>query len=170
MKNNEFYGPIKSLLNLILTGDRIIDQDGELITLVQEFMDSLPSNNGDDYNIYFLSYIEEFLSNCSQEEKVDLIKVLYENEDIMRGVSLINTLVTNSKSLKQNDFSGTVDSVLARYIIDNEVHPILTFSFYFYIETISKITIVNGQITKSDYEKIIEFHSIKRDLNELFIF
>ena len=170
MKNNEFYGPIKSLINLILTGDMVIDQEGELITLDQDFMDSLPSSNGDDYNIYFLSCIEYFLKSCSQHEKVDLIKVLYDNEDIVTGVSFINTLVTDSKSLNQNDFSDTVDSALASFIVENEVHPIIVFSFYFYIESISKSTIINGEITKSEYEKIIKFHSSKRDLKELFIF
>ncbi|NDP21455.1 MAG: hypothetical protein GZ091_10290 [Paludibacter sp.] len=155
---------------LVLTGERKINQNGQSITVVQEFTDSLPSNNGDDYNIYFLSCIEEFLSSCSQHEKVDLIKVLYENEDIITGVSFINKLITNSKSLNQNDFSGTVDAALASFIIDNEVHPIITFLFYFYIESISKSTIVNGEITKNDYEKIIKFHSIKRDLKQLFVF
>ncbi|CAM3132785.1 hypothetical protein [Flavobacterium frigoris] len=169
MKNNKFYSPIKSLINLILTGERKIDQDSQLITVVQGFTDSLSSNNSDDYNIYILIHIEEFLSSCSQEEKVDIIKVLFDNEDLITGVLFINRL-TDSKSLKENDFSDTLNSTLASYIIDNEVHPILTFSFYFYIESISKITIVNGQMTKSDYKKIIEFHSIKRDLKKLFSF
>lgn len=110
------------------------------------------------------------MKSCSQQEKVDLIKILYENEDLVTGVSFINRLVTDSKSLNQNDFSGTVDAALASFIIDNEVHLIIAFSFYYYIESISKSTIVKGEITKSEYEKIIKFHSSKRDLKELFIF
>lgn len=110
------------------------------------------------------------MSSCSQEEKVDIIKVLFENDDLITGASLINRLVTNSKSLKQNDFSDTVNSVLASFIIDHEVHPILTLPLYFYIESISKSTIINGEITKIDYQKILEFHSIKRDLKDVFSF
>jgi hypothetical protein len=170
MKNNEFYSPMKSLINLILTGEREMIEKGKTIRVTQEFIDSLSLTTCDDYNLYFLSRIEDFLSSCSQEEKVDIIKVLFENEDLITGVLFINKLVTASKSLKQNDFSDTLNSALASYIIDNEVHPILTFSFYFYIESISKITIVNGQITKSYYKKIIEFHSIRRDLKEVFSF
>ena len=70
MENKEFYSPIKSLVNIILTGEKKINQDGEAITVVQEFTDSLPANNSDEYNIYFLSCIENFLSSCSKEEKL----------------------------------------------------------------------------------------------------
>ena len=150
---------------MILTGERKIDQDNQLITVVHEFVDSLSSSNSDDYNTYFLSRIEDFLSSCSQEEKADIIKVLFANEDIITGVLFIHKLGgTDSKSLDQKDFSDALNSVLASFIINLNVDPVITLSLYFYIESISKITIVKGQITKTDYEKVIEFHSIKRDL------
>ena len=169
MKNKEFYSPIKSLANLILTGEKKINQDGEFIPITQEFIDSL-INIDDDYNLYFLSCIENFLSNCSKEEKVDVIKVLCENEDLLHGVTLINGMVANSKSSKQNDSLDTIDSMLTNFINKGEVHHILTLSLYFYIESIAKIDIKNREIALSDYEKVVEFHSIKRDLKDLFSF
>lgn len=170
MENKEFYSPIKSLVNIILTGEKKINQDGESITVVQEFTDSLPSNNSDEYNIYFLSCIENFLSNCSKEEQVDIIKVLCENEDLLHGVSLINGMVASSKTPKQDDSSDTIDTVISNFIVNGQVHHILTLSIYFYIESIAKITFNNGEIAISNYEKIVEFHSIKRDLKDLFNF
>lgn len=169
MNNNEFYSPIKSLVNLILTGEKEISQDGESIVVVQEFIESLLPNNKDDYNLYFIGCIEEFLRSCKNEEKVDVLKVLCENENLIHGVSLMNTIIKKPTSLKQNDFSDTVDSALSNFLINGEVHPVITLSLYFYIESIAKSTIVNGEITQGDYENIIEFHSIKRDLRDLFI-
>jgi hypothetical protein len=169
MENKEFYSPIKSLVNIILTSEKKINQDGEFIPLTQEFIDSL-INIDDDYNLYFLSCIENFLSNCSKEEKVDVIKVLCENEDLLHGVSIMNTIIKNPKSLKQSDFSDTVDSVLSNYLTDGELHPIITLAIYFYIESVAKIEVNSGEIALSDYEKIVEFHSIKRDLKDLFSF
>lgn len=170
MKNKEFYSPIKSLVNLILTGEKKINQGVKSIAVVQEFTDSLPSNNSDEYNIYFLSCIENFLSSCSKEEKVDVIKVLCENENLLHGVSIANGLIGNSKSSKQNDYSDTIDSLLSNFIIGGQVHHILTLSIYFYIESIAKINVTNGGITISDYKKLIKFHSIKRDLKDDFSF
>ena len=161
---------MKSLINLILTGEKKIDHNSQLITVGQEFMDSLSLNKSDDYNTYFLSRIEEFLCSSSQKEKVDITKILLENEDLITGVLLINRLINDSTSFNHNDFSDTLDSVIASFNLDHKVDPVLTLSLYFYIESISNITIANGQITKSDYKKIIKFHSIKRDLKELLNF
>lgn len=169
MKNKEFYRPIKTLVNLILTGEKEINQDLVFIPVTQEFVNSL-NNINDDYNLYFLSCIENFLSSCSKEEKVDVIKVLCENQDLLHGVSLINGMIANSKSLKQNDSTDTIDSMLSNFIIDGQVHRILTLSIYFYIETIAKINVINRKVTINDYKKSVEFHSIKRDLKDLFRF
>jgi hypothetical protein len=170
MKNKEFYSPIKSLIDLILTGEREMNENVKTIRVTQEFINSLSSTTCDDYNLYFLSHIEDFLSTCSQNEKFDISKVLCENDDLIAGASLIYTITTNANLLEQNNSSHTIDTVLSNFVINEEVHPVLTLSIYCYIESISKITIVNGQITKSDYKKIIEFHSIKRDLKKLFSF
>lgn len=169
MKNKEFYRPIKTLVNLILTGEKEINQDLVFIPVTQEFVNSL-NNINDDYNLYFLSCIENFLSSCSKQEKVDVIKVLCENQDLLHGVSLINGMIANSKSLKQNDSTDTIDSMLSNFIIDGQVHRILTLSIYFYIETIAKINVINRKVTINDYKKSVEFHSIKRDLKDLFRF
>jgi hypothetical protein len=170
MKNNDFYSPMKSIVNLILTGERKIDQDGESITVVQEFIESLLPHHKEDYNLYFLFCIEDYLNNCSKEEKVDILKVLCENENLIHGVSLMNTIIKKPKSFQQNDITDTVDSVLLNFLTEGEAHPIITLSIYFYIESIVNSPIMNGEITKSDYDEILEFHSIKRDLKELFKF
>ncbi|OCB78849.1 hypothetical protein [Flavobacterium crassostreae] len=169
MKNKKFYSPIKSLVNLILTGEKKINQDVEFIPITQELVNSLINIDG-NYNMYFLSCIENFLSSCSKEEKVNVIKVLCENEDLLHGVSLVNGLIANSKSSNPNNSPDTIDSVILNFLIKGQVHHILTLSIYFYIESIATTNILNGKISKNDYEKIIEFHSIKRDLKDLFIF
>ena len=160
---------MKSIVNLILTGERKIDQDAESIVVVPEFIESLLPHNKGDYNLYFLGCIEEFLRRCNNEEKVDVLKVLYENENVTHAVSIMSTIIKKPKYLKQNAFSDNLDSALSNFLTSGEVHPIITLSIYFYIESIAKSTIVNGEIIQSDYEKIIEFHSIKRDLRDLFI-
>ena len=170
MSNKKFYSPIKSLVNLILTGEKKINNNKTLITVCQEFLDSASFNNSDDYNLYYLNCIEVFLNNCNNEERVNLVKVFYENDDLVTGVLLINTLVTNSKSIKQTDFSDTINSMLANFVANGEVDDILSLSLYFYIERVSKLTIINGELSRSDYEQTIKFHSMKRDLNDLLNF
>lgn len=170
MESTAFYSSIKSLINLILTGEKEVNHNHNSITVTQEFLDSPRSNNCQEYNLFFLHYIEVFLKNCTIEDRINLVKVLYENIDLVTVVLLTNLLDTNSESINQNDFSNSINSMLANFVTNGEVDDILSLSLYFYIERVSKLTIINGEVSRSDYEHTIKFHSIKRDLNDLFNF
>jgi len=168
MKIKEHYKPIKSLINLILTGEREITINENPIIVVEEFANSLTTYDRDTYNLYFLNRIEKFLESSNDEERFDLLKVYLENDILMTGVTIMNGLGTESKTLGKNDFPDILNSVLLSFIAGREVHQILCFSLYFYIENLSKTKIVNGMIPTTEYKEIIYYNSIKRDIDEVF--
>lgn len=170
MKTKEYYKPIKSLINLILTGEREIALNDDPIIVIEEFTNSLTPNMNDTYNLYFLNRIDNFLGTCNNEERVDLLKVYLENDVLVFGVAFMDRLVTKSAMLGKIDLSDNLNSVFFSFVNDREVHPILFFSLYFYVENVLKITIVNGMVSKADYKKVIKYNSIKREIDDVSIF
>lgn len=170
MESQRFYIPIRSLINLVLTGGRDIINNSNPIIIDPKFTDSLSCNNGNNYNEYFLNCIRLFLETCRYEERIDLLSVYQDNHLLLVGTSILNGLLFDSAIAEGNDFETILDSMFSDYITDGEVTPTLCIVIYFYIENLSNINIVDGIVSRSEYEKTINFNSIKRDLNDVFNF
>lgn len=168
MKNKEFYSPIKSLVNLILTGEKEITVNNDPIIVTQEFVDAISQYDRNTYNLYFLNKIESFLKSCNNEERFDLLKFYHENNVLLIGASILNKQLADSAKLEGKDFSEILDSMFSDYIVNKEVHPVLCFAIYFYVENLAKINIVNGMVSRNEYQKAIKFNSIKRDVKDVY--
>lgn len=170
MKTKEFYKPNQSLVNLILTGEREITVNNDPILITQEFIDAISQYSSNTYNLYFLNRIEIFLESCNNEERFDLLKVYQENDVLLIGASIMSKLFAKSVKLAGNDFSEILNTIFSDFVVAKEVHPVLCFAMYFYLENLSKINIVNGKVSRTDYQKVIKFNSIKRDIKDVYDF
>lgn len=160
MEIKEFYKPIKSLVNLILTGEKEINVNDNPIILTQEFIEALSQYNSNSYNSYFLNQIESFLETCNNDDRFDLLKFYQENDVLLIGASILNEQLADSAKLEGKDFSEILDSMFSDFIVNKKVHLVLCFAIYFYIENLSKINIVNGMVSRTDYQKAINFNSV----------
>lgn len=170
MEIKEFYKPIESLVNLILTGEREITINIEPIIVTQEFIVALSQYSSNSYNSYFLNQIEIFLESCNNEERFNFLKFYQENDVLLIGASILSEQLADSAKLEGKDFSEILDSMFSDFIVNKKVHPVLCFAIYFYIENLSKINIVNGMVSRTDYQKAINFNSIKRDIKDVYDF
>ncbi|MGM8362442.1 hypothetical protein ACSV4D_11050 [Flavobacterium sp. ARAG 55.4] len=168
METKEFYKPIKSLVNLILTGEKEINVNNNPIIVTQEFLVAISEYSRNTYNLYFLNRIESFLESCNNNDRCDLLKFYQENNVLLIGASILNEQLADSAKLEGKDFSEILDSMFSDYIVNKEVHPVLCFAIYFYVENLSKINIVNGMVSRKEYQKAIKFNSIKRDVKDVY--
>lgn len=168
MEIKEFYKPITSLVNLILTGEKEITVNNDPIIVIQEFVDAIAQYNRNTYNFYFLNRIESFLETCNNDDRLDLLKFYEENDVLLIGASILNEQLADSAKLEGKDFSEILNSMFSDYIVNKEVHPVLCFAIYFYVENLSKIKIVDGMVSRKEYQKVIEFNSIERDVKDVY--
>ena len=168
MEIKEFYKPIKLLVNLILTGKKEITINNNPIIVTQEFVDAISEYSRNTYNLYFLNRIESFLESCNNDERFDLLKFYQENDVLLIGASILSEQLADSAKLEGKDFSEILNSMFSDYIVNKEVHPVLCFAIYFYVENLSKINIVNGMVSRKEYQKAIKFNSIKRDIKDVY--
>ena len=168
MKIKKIYKPITSLVNLILTGEKEITVNNDPIIVTQEFVDAISQYDRNTYNLYFLNRIESFLESCNNNDRCDLLKFYQENNVLLIGASILNEQLADSAKLEGKDFSEILNSMFSDYIVNKEVHPVLYFAIYFYVENLSKINIVNGMVSRNEYQKAIKFNSIKRDVKDVY--
>lgn len=168
MEIKEFYKPITSLVNLILTGKKEITVNNNPIIVNQEFTNAISQYDRNTYNLYFLNRIESFLASSNNNDRCDLLKFYQENDVLLIGASILNEQIVDSAKLEGKDFSETLNSMFSDYIVNKEVHPVLSFAIYFYVENLAKINIVNGMVSRKEYQKAIKFNSIKRDIKDVY--
>ena len=162
MNNNEFYSPIKSLVNLILTGEKEISQDGESIPITQEFVDSIVNEDDDFYNLHYLNCIALFLDECESQERIDIMKIYNENIIFIFGTLILNGQLMDAAITEDKDVHTILDEIFSDYVIYKRLQPTLCLAIYFYIENLSKIEFKDRLISRFEYEKFIQYNSIKR--------
>ena len=162
MKNKEFYSPIKSLVNLILTGERKINHYLEFIPITQEFVNSLINIDDDYYNIHFLHCIALFLDECNVSERNDIMKIYKENVIFIFGTLILNGQLMDVALEENKDLHTVLDDIFSDYLTYKKLQPTLCLAIYFYIENLSQIEFNDRLILKSEYEKVIQCNSIKR--------
>ncbi|MGV8994529.1 MAG: hypothetical protein ACOH1O_10540 [Flavobacterium sp.] len=169
MSTTNFYKPLESLVNVILTGDEKNPQGEHPIQLDGEFLSSISNPADDSFNLCFLDRIHKFLENRGESDRVDLVKVFYDNVDLLAG-AFIWTVLTNKNHKINQEISMDQNKIMFDYVSVGTAHLALSLTLYFYVENLAGLNISNDTISIDTYNKAIFENSIKRDMESVISF
>lgn len=168
MVEKKFYKPLQSLVNVILTGDEKSPQGEEPIILGEEFLNSVSNPKDDSFNLYFLDRIEKFLANRGKNDRVDMVKVFYDNDDLLSGAYILTNISNKDHRIEDEDFAEKFNKIMLEFVIGGDIHIALCVTLYFYIENLARINSKNRRISIAMYNKALMQNSRKRDVNSVF--
>ena len=169
MRTTSFYRPLKSLINVILTGDEKSPQGEGSIELDGEFLASIDNPKDDSFNLYFLDRIEKFLTKCGKNDRVDMVRVFYDNVELLSG-AYIWTVLTNKNHKIDQELYMDKNKIMLEYVSGEKAHMALCLTLYFYVENLTRINIKNRKISIDIYNNAIIENSTKRDMESVISF
>lgn len=173
MKTKEYYTVLVPLINLILTGNKEITIANEFIKLSEGYKFSIQEYAQAKQSKHFYRCIQEFLVSLTQQQRVDIIKIIAEN-DVLLTTAILTDLIESKKAINTNQDNETVfNKMIFEFLSGNNTHSVIYRVLYLYLENLHRLEIKEVTITKKVYERILKFNTQSRsneDILNMFIF
>ncbi|MDM1456696.1 hypothetical protein HX025_08520 [Myroides odoratimimus] len=167
MKTKEYYSILVPLINLILTGSKEVVIEDECIKLSEGYFLSMEEYTQAKQSTHFYKCIHEFLEPLTQQQRVDIVKIIAEN-DVLVAAALLTDLIESKKPINANqdnevEFNKMMFEFLSGINTDSVIYKVL----YMYLENLHRIEIKEFSITKVEYVRILKFNAQTRNNEDI---
>ncbi|MDM1347550.1 hypothetical protein HX017_10730 [Myroides marinus] len=173
MNTKEFYSVLVPLINLILTGNKEVAIEHNCIKLSDGYKFSMEEYAQAKQSTHFYGCIHDFLEPLTQQQRVDIIKIIAEN-DVLVTTALLTDLLESKKTINDNlDNEAVFNKMMFEFLSGNNTHSVIYRVLYLYLENLHRLEIKKVTITKEVYERILKFNTQSRsneDILNMFIF
>ncbi|MDM1404504.1 hypothetical protein [Myroides marinus] len=172
MNTKEFYSVLVPLINLILTGKKEVTIEDDCIKLSEGYKFSMEEYAHAKQSTHFYRCIFEFLEHLNQQQKVDVVKIIVEN-DVLLTTAILTDLIESKKTINGNqDNEAEFNKMMFEFLTGINTHSVIYKVLYMYLENLHRLEIKEFAITKREYERGLKFNAQERnneDILNMFI-
>ncbi|WP_158211152.1 hypothetical protein [Myroides phaeus] len=172
MNTKEFYSVLVPLINLILTGKKEVAIEDDCIKLSEGYKFSMEEYAQAKQSTHFYKCIFEFLEHLNQQQKVDVVKIIVEN-DVLLTTAILTDLIESKKPINGNqDNEAEFNKMMFEFLTGINTHSVIYKELYMYLENLHRLEIKEFTITKVEYERVLKFNAQVRtneDILNMFI-
>lgn len=172
MNTKEFYSVLVPLINLILTGNKEVVIENNCLKLSEGYNFSMEEYAQGKQSTHFYRCIHEFLEPLTQQQRVDIVKIIAEN-DVLVAAALLTDLIESKKPINGNqDNEAEFNKMMFEFLTGINTHSVIYKVLYMYLENLHRLEIKEFTITKVEYERVLKFNAQVRtneDILNMFI-
>ncbi|MGS4346433.1 hypothetical protein ACKUSY_12725 [Myroides odoratus] len=167
MKIKECYTVLVPLINLILTGSKELSIEDGYIELSEGYKFSMDEYTQAKQSTHFYRCIHELLDSLNQQQKVDIVKIIAEN-DVLVTTALLTDLIESKKPINANqDNEAKFNKMMFEFISGINTDSVIYKVLYMYLENLHRIEIKEFSITKVEYVKVLKFNAQARNNEDI---
>lgn len=172
MKTKEYYSVLVPLINLILTGSKEVVIEDECIKLSEGYFLSMEEYAQAKQSTHFYQCIHEFLKPLTQQQRVDIVKIIAEN-DVLVTAALLTDLIESKKPINTNkDNEAEFNKMMFEFLSGINTDSVIYRVLYMYIENLHRVEVVVDCISEIEYDKVLKFNKQARtneDILNMFV-
>ncbi|MVX36658.1 hypothetical protein [Myroides sp. LoEW2-1] len=117
---------------------------------------------------HFYRCIQEFLVSLTQQQRVDIIKIIAEN-DVLLTTAILTDLIESKKAINTNQDNETVfNKMMFEFLRGTNTDSVIYRVLYLYLENLHRLDIKNLTISNNEYKRVLIFNNQKRSKREIF--
>lgn len=172
MKTKEYYSVLVPLINLILTGNKDIFIEHDSIKLSDGYKFSMEEYAKAKQSTHFYRCIHEFLEPLTQQQRVDIVKIIAEN-DVLVTAALLTDLIESKKPINANqDNEAEFNKMMFEFLSGINTDSVIYRVLYMYLENLHRVEVKEDCISGIEYDKVLKFNEQARtneDILNMFI-
>lgn len=167
MKTKEYYSVLVPLINLILTGNKELIIESERIKLSEGYKFSMKEYAQAKQSTHFYQCIHEFLEPITRRQRVDIVKIIIEN-DVLVTAALLTDLIESKKPINANqDNEAEFNKMMFEFLTGINTHSVIYKVLYMYLENLHRVDIKEFSIHKQEYERVLNFNNRSRSKEDI---
>lgn len=167
MKAKEYYSVLVPLINLILTGSKEVVIENDCIKLSDGYKFSVEEYAQANQSTHFYQCIIEFLDDLNQQQKVNIIKIIVEN-DVLLTTAILTNLMESKKTISDNqDNEAVFNKMMFEFLGSINTHSVIYRVLYMYLENLHRVEVREGHISEIEYNKVLNFNEQERMDNDI---
>ncbi|MDM1514114.1 hypothetical protein [Myroides odoratimimus] len=168
MKTKGYYSVLVPLINLILTGNKEVVIVDDCVKLSDGYKFSMEEYAQGKQSTHFYECIVEFLDDLSRQQKVDIIKIIVEN-DILLTTAILTDVLESNRAINMNpDNEAMFNKMMFEFLTGISTNSIIYRVLYLYLENIHRLESKDFTIKKQEYMELLNFNG-KIRLNDEII-
>lgn len=167
MKTKEYYSVLVPLINQILTGSKELIIENDCVKLSEGYKFSIEEFAQSKQSTHFYKCIFEFLEPLNQQQKVDVVKIIIEN-NVLLTTAILTDLMESKKPINGNlDNEAVFNKMMFEFLSGIKTDSVIYKLLYMYLENLHRLKIKEFTITKKEYKRVLKFNAQARNNEDI---